>query len=64
MKVIGFLKKEGSHREEEVAMLQGELDEVKEKAAREKRAMEGQLMSAVGELESQVQDRTEEVGWL
>ena len=61
MKVIGFLKKEGGQKEEQVALLQGELEEEKEKAVREKRDLDGQFKGTVSELEEQLQERAEEV---
>ena len=59
--MIGFLKKEGGQKAEDVALLQGELEEEKEKAAREKKEMSAQMKNTVTEVEEQLQERTEEV---
>ena len=59
--MIGFLKKEGGQKELQVASLQGELEEEKEKAAREKREIDTRLKSTLTEMEGQLQERTEEV---
>lgn len=45
----------------QVASLQGELEEEKEKAAREKREIDTRLKSTLTEMEGQLQERTEEV---
>ena len=59
--MIGFLKKEGGKKEEQVALLGGELEKEKEKAAREKNEMDSQFRSTATEMEEQLQERTEEV---
>lgn len=59
--MIGFLKKEGGQKEMQVASLQGELEEEKEKTAREKREIDTRLKSTLTEMEGQLQERTEEV---
>lgn len=61
VKVIGFLKKEGGRKDEEVGSLRGELCQVQETAASEKRELDQQYKTTVEELEIQLQDRTEEV---
>ena len=59
--MIGFLKKEGGQKEEQVALLQGELEEEMKKTAREKKEMDSQFRSTATEMEEQLQERTEEV---
>lgn len=59
--MIGFLKKEGGKKDEEVVSLRGELCEAQETAASERRELAQQYKSTVEELEAQLQDRTEEV---
>ena len=59
--MIGFLKKEGGQKEEQVSLLQGELEEEMEKTAREKKEMDSQFRSTATEMEEQLQERTEEV---
>lgn len=59
--MIGFLKKEGGKKDEEVVSLRGELCEAQETAASERRELAQQYKSTVEELEVQLQDRTEEV---
>jgi hypothetical protein len=61
VKVIGFLKKEGGQREQEVASLQGQLLQTQETAATETRQLAQQCKSTVEEIEQQLKDRTEEV---
>jgi hypothetical protein len=61
VKVIGFLKKEGGQKEEQVSLLQGELEEEMEKTAREKKEMDSQFRSTATEMEEQLQERTEEL---
>ena len=61
VKVIGFLKKEGGQREQEVASLQGQLLQTQETAATETRQLAQQCKSTVEEIEHQLKDRTEEV---
>lgn len=61
MKVIGFLKKEGGQKEEQLVSLQEELQEEKEKSIRDKIAMESQLQTTSSDLEGQLQERNEEV---
>lgn len=62
MKVIGFLKKEGGQKDEQLISLRGELGKVQDEAASERRALECQHQTTMGELEDQLQGRTEEVG--
>ena len=64
VKVIGFLKKEGGQREELVGSLQGELEQERERVARERRDMDSHLRGTVGELEDQLLERNEEVSWV
>ena len=62
VKVIGFLKKEGGQKDEELVSLHRKLSQAQERAEGEVRVLVEQYNARVEELEVQLQDRTEEVG--
>lgn len=62
VKVIGFLKKEGGQKDEQLVSLHGELGKAQEVAASERQSLEDQYQTTVTELEDHLQERTEEVG--
>ena len=60
--MIGFLKKEGGQRAEELASLHRELGKADEEATVERELLTRQHEEATAGLEGQLQDRLEEVG--
>ena len=60
--MIGFLKKEGGQRAEELASLHRELGKAEEEATVERELLTRQHEEATAGLEGQLQDRLEEVG--
>ena len=59
--MIGFLKKEGGQKDEQVEQLCSELDQLKEEGTSEREAMASQYKSTVDELEEQLQEKADEV---
>lgn len=59
--MIGFLKKEGGQKDEQVTYLQSELGQLKDETASETKTIANKFKSTVDDLEEQLQDKTEEV---